>query len=168
MENASKALLIAGGVLIAMLIASLGVYFARSYSEETARIYQQMENHKIAEFNQQFLKFEGVDLNVQDVVSIINLAKDSNQRNQITEAPDNYLNTTSLYVRVNFNPSSVFDVSGDILIDNSKTYEIEYAEQFTDNILTKILNREIIKNIPYSCEITTNENTGYINYIEIN
>ena len=41
MENASKALLIAGGVLIAILIATLWVYFARKIGDENARIYAQ-------------------------------------------------------------------------------------------------------------------------------
>ena len=57
MENASKALLIAGGVLIAILVASLGVYFARKISEQSERIYQQLEESEISDFNQEIIKW---------------------------------------------------------------------------------------------------------------
>ena len=79
MENASKALLIAGGVLIAVLVLSLGVYFARNMAGSASNIYSDLDDSERTEFNQQFLIYEGKDdLTVADVVTIINLAQDSN------------------------------------------------------------------------------------------
>jgi len=157
MENASKALLIAGGVLIAMLVASLGVYFAKSFSEETARIYEQMESSKRTEFNQQFIAYDTageVRLSIQDVVSLINLAKDSNKKNELTDsmAPAVPADDTSMYVTVNIN-------------------EKINIEKYSDNDINNLLNNEAKLNTHtqtlYKCSIIRNKHTGYVNLIEI-
>lgn len=81
MENAAKALLIAGGVLIAILILSLFAYLTRKMGGSTAGIYSLMSQNEISEFNQKFLKYDGrQDLTIQDVVTIVNLAIDNNTR----------------------------------------------------------------------------------------
>ena len=57
MENATKALLIAAGVLIGMMILSLGValfYALNGYIEDTQ---QTMEENALSRFNTQFLKY---------------------------------------------------------------------------------------------------------------
>ena len=80
MENASKALLIAGGVLIAILLLSLFAYITRQMGDSTAGIYSMLNQHEISEFNQQFINFEDRDLTAQDVATLINLARDSNEK----------------------------------------------------------------------------------------
>lgn len=95
MENASKALLIAAGVLIAILLLTLFSYLFGRMAESSSKFYSIMEEHEIAEFNQQFLNYKGRgvdvvghdtsgnpiynDMTVQDVVTIVNLAKDNNK-----------------------------------------------------------------------------------------
>lgn len=87
MENASKALLIAGGVLIAILLLTLFAYLFGQMAESTSNIYDTLNQSEIAEFNQQFFNYEGrglgslVDkpLTIQDVATLINLAQDNNQ-----------------------------------------------------------------------------------------
>lgn len=79
MENASKALLIAGGVLLTILVLSLAAYLFKQMGSNSSEIYAQMRENEINEFNQQFFNYDGRnDLNIQDVVTIINLAKDNN------------------------------------------------------------------------------------------
>ena len=51
MENASKALLMAAGVLIAVLILSLAVYLFMSFGSESAEFHKQMENDRLNQFN---------------------------------------------------------------------------------------------------------------------
>lgn len=81
MENASKALLISAGVLIAILLLSLFSYLMRQMGNSTSGIYSNLSQHEISEFNQKFLNYEGRDnLSIQDVVTIINLAKDNNEK----------------------------------------------------------------------------------------
>ncbi len=81
MENASKALLISAGVLIAILLLTLFSYLMRQMGDSTSGIYSTLSQHEITEFNQKFLNYEGRDnLSIQDVVTIINLAKDNNEK----------------------------------------------------------------------------------------
>ena len=83
MENASKALFIATCVIIAVLILSLFSFVFLRMSEHSARIYEMIEMSKYTKFNQKFLEYENKgELSIQDVVSIINLAKDNNKNNR--------------------------------------------------------------------------------------
>ena len=61
MENASKALLIAGGVLITMIVASLGVYLYSVYHEHSEIMLAAMSEKDVTEFNSKFWAFEGRD-----------------------------------------------------------------------------------------------------------
>lgn len=79
MENASKALLIAGAVLLMILLFSLMFYIFSQMAENATSIYSDLEESDITEFNQQFLNYEGAKLNIQDVVTIINIAKNQNE-----------------------------------------------------------------------------------------
>lgn len=84
MENAAKALLIAGGVLIGILLLTLFSYLYRQMGESTNDIYELMNRSDITEFNQKFLNYSGrgIDpntspLSIQEVATLINLAQDS-------------------------------------------------------------------------------------------
>ena len=80
MENSSKALLIAGGMLIAILLLTLFSYLFGQMAGSSSNIYAVLEKHKIDEFNQQFLNYEGKKtLTVQDIATLINLAKNSEE-----------------------------------------------------------------------------------------
>lgn len=81
MENASKALLIAGGVLLAIMIISLGVYLFANFGGVTAQIGKNIEESQISKFNSQFTTNEGKDnVTIYDVVSMANLATQNNQQ----------------------------------------------------------------------------------------
>ena len=96
MENASKAILIAGAMLIGVLLFSLFIYVVRKNGEETSKVYTTFEQNEIAEFNQKFFNYEGrTDLTIQDVVTIVNLAKDNNNRNAMPTKINVYVNGTN-------------------------------------------------------------------------
>ena len=85
MENASKALIMAGGVLIAILLLTLFSYLFSKMASSTSSVYDDLQKHEIDEFNQRFLNFEGRnDLTAQDVATLINLAQDSGKDATIT------------------------------------------------------------------------------------
>ena len=76
MENASKALLISGGVLIAILVISIGVYLFTSYSDIGSSYEQNMSTAEIQKFNVNFTKFEGRDdITIHEIVTLVNFAK---------------------------------------------------------------------------------------------
>ena len=86
MENAAKALIIAGAVLLAILLLSLFVYISKDMAKSASNIYANLEESEISEYNQQFLNYDKrQDLNIQDVVTIINLAKNQNEIQKLYE-----------------------------------------------------------------------------------
>ncbi len=100
MENASKALLMAAGVLIGMLILSLAVYLFVSFGSTSAELHKQQEEQQITQFNSQFTSYEGKKgLTIYDVVTVANLATETNvyyefqKRTNIptTDSKDNYI-----------------------------------------------------------------------------
>lgn len=78
MENASKALLIAGGVLITMIVASFGVYLYGVYHDHSEKMLARMSEKEVSEFNAKFQVFEGKKLTANEVVSLLNLVLNNN------------------------------------------------------------------------------------------
>lgn len=90
MENASKALLIGAGTLIAILIIGLATGLFRSASEVAKTYDQTMQSTQITKFNTNFTKYldAGVkdasgntkreSASIYDVISLANFAKDYN------------------------------------------------------------------------------------------
>ncbi len=111
MENASKALLIAAGFLLAILLLSLFSLLFRQMGNSTAKVYSKLSEHDISEFNQKFINYEGRGINVvredeegnkitnpltiQDVVTLINLAKDNNESYRFPTKIAIYMTTKS-------------------------------------------------------------------------
>ena len=84
MENATRAMLISAGVLMAILIMSVMIYVFSSMGGQASGLYDTFEQKDIDRFNYQFLKYENKDkLKIQDVVSIINTAKDNNENSRM-------------------------------------------------------------------------------------
>lgn len=79
MENASKALIMAGGMLIGIIIISIGVYLFAAFGGTGSNIQAQMDNRVIAEFNNHFEKYRGTKCTIHDIVSLAGLAKKNNQ-----------------------------------------------------------------------------------------
>ena len=79
MENASNALMMAGGILLALLILSLLVFtFNIINRSENAKTDQKMIQ-EAQEFNKKFLAFEKSSMYGTDVISILGLAISNNE-----------------------------------------------------------------------------------------
>ena len=134
MENASKALLISAGVLIAILLLTLFAYLMRQMGSSTSEIYSSLSKNEISEYNQKFLNFEGRGVNsigkdkdgndiynpltVQDVATLINLASDSKNNLKylnevkIMKGTDNLADLTESQNYINFmkaNPEKLYN-----------------------------------------------------------
>ena len=79
MENASKALIMAAGVLIGILIISLAVYLFADLGGTSAKINKQVEQQKIVQFNSQFTSYIEKELTIYDVVTILGYAQENNK-----------------------------------------------------------------------------------------
>lgn len=80
MENASKALLIVGGVLIAMLILSIGVYLIGNLGNTADTYVTELDIVELNKYNSNFEVFIGrKDITAQEIVTLISLAKQKEQ-----------------------------------------------------------------------------------------
>ena len=70
MENASKALIIAGAILLAILLISLGIFIFTG-AQDTAK-NTGIQTQEISTFNASILKYEGKNKTVSDVRSLKN------------------------------------------------------------------------------------------------
>jgi len=87
MENASKALLIAGGVLLAILILTVMVI---SYNNIVAYYNADKDMTKaeqVAKFNSEYTQFERDDVRGSDLLSLVNKVVDYNERNGAEYGP---------------------------------------------------------------------------------
>ena len=101
MENASKALIMAAGVLIGLLMLSLAVYLFTSFASTSAEVHKENEKQQIDQFNSQFTSYVGSEsITIYDVVTVANLATETNKyyeydkRNNQTTGNDNYITVT--------------------------------------------------------------------------
>lgn len=81
MDNASKALVMVGAILISVMLISLGVFlftYARDNAESTTRM---MDATMVGSFNEQFLSFCGTNIKGSSVVSLISKVNASNKQN---------------------------------------------------------------------------------------
>jgi hypothetical protein len=99
MENASKALLMAAGVLIGILILTLMVTLFLSAREVSSRHDQVKKTEEIEQFNANFTKYVGKDITIHQVITIQNFAKIENNKikNVILEKNGNFsINTNQI------------------------------------------------------------------------
>lgn len=82
MENASKALLMAAGILVGILILSLMVTLFISSKELSHRYEETKKSEAIQQFNVNFIKYLGQDLTIHQVVTICNFAQKGNNKIQ--------------------------------------------------------------------------------------
>ena len=79
MENASRALLMAAGVLIGILMLSLAVYLFATFGAESQELHEKTKHDQVLQFNAQFTIYSGrKDITIYDIISIANLAKETN------------------------------------------------------------------------------------------
>ncbi|MBR3134072.1 MAG: hypothetical protein IKG56_01250 [Clostridia bacterium] len=88
MENASKALMIAGGVLLALLVTSLlviGISRMRHYQNTQN---QKIKNEQVAEFNGQYESYNKQVVTGYELVSLGHMTVDSNKRYPVDQGYD--------------------------------------------------------------------------------
>ena len=79
MENASKALLIAAGVFLGIMLLTVMIYVFRQGAKVNESYDQKQISLQLELYNSQFEKFDRDNNNVMDVISLCNLAFDVNK-----------------------------------------------------------------------------------------
>ena len=80
MENASNALLMAGGILIALLIISLAILAFNQMSDYKKSQSDAVKTEQLAEFNEQFVQYTRDDVTGIDLLTLANKIVDFNQK----------------------------------------------------------------------------------------
>lgn len=98
MENASKALLMAAGVLLGIMIISLAVLLFSNFGGTSSKIHDNIEQNQISKFNSQFTSYVGKNnVTIYDVITMANLATENNKyyefpkRASMPTGNDNYI-----------------------------------------------------------------------------
>lgn len=126
MENASKALLMAGGVLIALLILTLLVYLATSTTRMANSQDQRVKTEQTIAFNKEYEAYDKTKMYGIDVISVMNKAIDYNKR--LDAEDDEYKINIILNLKQNFDRTKeVVTQKG----NGQKTYKTEIEEEGT-------------------------------------
>ena len=96
MENAAKALSIAGGILIAVMLAVL-VYYVFTHWGESQRIKQEdVEVQKVEDFNKSYLSYEKV-LYGSELLGLVNKMSDYNISDDVKYSGYSKMNTSTKF-----------------------------------------------------------------------
>lgn len=129
MENASKALIMAGGMLIAIMVASLFVYLFTSYGKYADDMYDKINRRQQTEANNEYTKYEGAkDNTIYDVITVVNKAKDNNKSLDLQSGDRGYI-----YVGINGINSNLQNADTTTITNLLQTYA-ESGTKFGCNV----------------------------------
>lgn len=84
MENVSKALIIAGEVLIAVLVLSLAMVVIVKFGKFSANTNKRLFENELNDFNNKFYAFNGrINITADEIASLINYAKENNDLHEV-------------------------------------------------------------------------------------
>lgn len=149
MENASKALIMATSILLGIMIISIGVALFTTFSDFGKSTLQKVEDARLAELNNNYLKYQNGYATAHDIVSVANLARQNNVKYELQDQAKYNENTYYVQVKVD------------------KTYNFEKLEEEEKNKFLKenSLNGENTKY--YKCdEVKISSVTKRVMYIE--
>ena len=126
MENASKALLIAASVLIAIVIIGAFMLMMSNLTDYQNKSYQSTQDAQITEFNNLYLSYNRKDVRGSDMISLMNRIVDYNGTKS---AEDGF---TMMHITINMNGhNSDFSYDG----TNRLIISSHYTEETIDDIV---------------------------------
>lgn len=159
MENASKALMMAAGILIGVAILSLAVYLFVSFGSASAEIHEQNDANRINEFNTQFTSYVGKeDITIYDVITVANLATENNIKYEYGKQTANGKNSyISVYLKQSTGKSE--DIAR-----GTDTKSSDRAKEY-NNIIQTDINRISLSSqelTKYDCTVDISKTTGLV------
>lgn len=126
MENASKALLMAGGILISVIILTIAVTLYSLYSGQAKEYGEIISTTEIQKFNSKFDVYLGRDdIAPQEIATVINLAKQYDNTVEIKVGMNKVQfageNTPEKFIADNFN--STFSCPSIVYNKSNPTYD---------------------------------------------
>lgn len=140
MENASKALLMAGGILLAVLIISAAVLMKNNLSRIPQEEANQKRSQELQAFNAQFEQYTNKTVYGVDMLSVANMIRDFNQRESDSQKGYTMLNNTVAASQSVIITLPAVDIGGRVY-SGVRFSQVAYNRTSFDNIAT--INEEI-------------------------
>ncbi len=90
MENASKALLIAGGVLVAILILGVLIVTINIVNSNQKTREKTLATEQLAEFNQKYEAYNKKALRGTDIITLMKMAIENNNKMEVADVGEQY------------------------------------------------------------------------------
>lgn len=131
MENASKALLMAAGILIGLLVLSLAVYLFVTFGASAREMEDEINSTQLAKFNANFdIYAYRNDITIYNIISLVNLAKENNSYYK------DYPNYNTDYII----SITLFDTSGGEVVGMYSNGS-SYIDQFTKSKKQELIEK---------------------------
>jgi hypothetical protein len=141
MENASKALIMAGGILIALLVIGALLlmfnqvsYYQKSQSSST-------KTSQLADFNKEYEKFTYDDLKGYDLITLVNKVVDYNKKEAVSNSV-NYDEKITLTITFGQDFAKKYGVSGKLKVFTANKYTIKDENNDFSKAITKFSSLE--------------------------
>lgn len=123
MENASKALLIAAGILIVILLIALGMRVFNSTGDATAQVDTQSASTSMQTFNAQFNAYKGriPSSSLRNLIHLVNASNKANPGHQVS------IDTSSMTGRGTFVSGSGYAHVAGNAIDGTSSYNTTFS-----------------------------------------
>ncbi len=153
MENASKALIMAAGVFLAMLVLGSLIFMWRTVGGYTSEIEGKKKTEQITSFNKQYESYLGRILRGNDISSIINRTRNNNTKDTPNKVVWEFILSDSVELDSTIIlPAGVYSETQNINHYNNMIKDPVKADEFTQ--------------LYFVCtKIEYNSETGYVNKI---
>lgn len=140
MENASKALLIAGGVFLAVMILSLIAYTATISGRMADEQNQRTKVEQITAFNKEYLAFNKKRMYGTDVITVVNKAINNNNSMLLNDVAEPY------YINIEINITQEF---------KSTVYKIDNREEVATEEPVRTVSASVMNLLGINSQIFT-------------
>lgn len=146
MENASKALIMAGGMLLAILIVSLLIYAWSLFSKYQSSNDSLSEIEDTAKFNEQFANYDRKGIQGYEILSLVNKVTDYNYRKSSASGAKSNEKYTPVTIYINFvnnnNRKKLTQDGGNNKLFTASTYIINATRSPFDTIVNSMTTIE--------------------------
>ena len=143
-----------------MLVSVNNSFISATFGATSAEVHGQIETSRITQFNTQFTSYEGrSNITIYDVISAVNLAKDSNEYYELTDSTDsNYYIIVSLQgVNSRLEKASESTLNS-LIAEDLKEENLVKADWDGDGTIYGKLRT-------YTCNVLINENTQLVKQV---
>lgn len=148
MENASKALVMAGGVLLAIMIIAVLMYVVQNSGQYTDREDKLDKIEQIVKFNQEYESYDKTLMRGTDVISVVNKSASYNQRVMEDKGNGKLNEKDPAYVNAYVKLKNKIEIGSKIFMEANKNYwgnSSEYINVIKNEEALKEFKRKFFK-----------------------